>query len=125
MNKDFGRLMMLFELAQDVVPCGNAKLAAGLYIKNDLVSVGINQVRTSPFAMKYGKNEKAACLHAETHAIKQALRHFSVDELTSAKTTLYVARAKRTGQGSEFQTGLAKPCLGCIRSIIDFNIKRI
>ena len=97
--KDASRLSMLFELAKDVIPCGNAKLVAALYIKNELVSIGWNQEKTSPFALQYSKNMKGMCLHAETSAIKQALRRFSVEDLTKAKTTLYVARVKRPGMG--------------------------
>jgi len=123
--KDRPRLEALCEIAKDIIPCGHARIVAALYIKNELVSIGWNQSKTSPFAMKYGKHEKAICLHAEQSAIKQALHRFSVEDLSNAKTTLYVARVKRLYQGSNFVWGLAKPCSGCFSSIVDFDIKRI
>lgn len=125
LNKDMNRLNVLFEVAKELPGVGGAKVAAALYVKNELVAVGWNQERTSPFAAKYGRNSLAICLHGETHAIKQALRTYSVDDLARAKTTLYVCRAKRTGIGGEFIWGLSKPCMGCLRSIVDFGIKRV
>lgn len=124
-SKHQSRLDTLFELAKELEPAANARVAAGLYIKNELVAIGWNQIRTSPFAVKYAKNSEAIYLHAETHAIKQALRLYSVDDLVRAKTTLYVVRAKRASQAGDFIWGLSKPCMGCARSVVDFGIKRI
>lgn len=104
---------------------GKAKMAAALYIKNELVAVGWNQQRSNPWALKYQKNVDAISLHAEMHVIKQALRLYSVDELAKAKTTLYICRAKRKSPAGDYQWGLSKPCVGCLRGIVDFGIKRI
>lgn len=124
-NKHRSRLDTLFEFAKELPNSANARVAAGLFIKNELVAIGWNQLRSSPFAAKYAKNSEAIYLHAETHAIKQALRLYSVDDLIRAKTTLYVVRAKRASQAGDFIWGLSKPCLGCARSVVDFGIKRI
>jgi len=124
-NKDFNRLNLLFEMAKEVEPTGKAKMAAALYIKNELVGVGWNQQRSNPLAVKYQKHAEAITLHAEIHAIKQALRLYSVDELARAKTTLYICRAKRKSPAGEYLWGLSKPCVGCLRGILDFGIKRI
>ncbi len=124
-SKHQQRLDTLFEFAKEIPISAKARIVSALYIKNELISVGWNQTRSSPFAVKYGKNSEAIYLHAETHAIKQALRLYSVDELQRAKSTLYVIRAKRTAPNSSFVWGLSKPCLGCTRSVVDFGIKRI
>ena len=124
-QKDITRLNTLFEIAKDLDPAGHAKLVAAIYIKNELIAVGWNQFRTSPLAAKYGKNDKAIYLHAEIHAIKQALRQVSVDQLARGKTTLYICRAKKLAPGGKFVWGLSKPCIGCLRAIIDFGIKRV
>lgn len=116
---------MLFDIAKDIDPVAHAKVTAGLYIKNELISIGWCQYRTSPFALKYGKNAQSLCIHAENGAIKQALHRYSVDDLENAKTILYIARAKRFEVGSSWVWGLSAPCNGCMRLIADFNIKRV
>ena len=124
---------MLFSIAQEIPGinhnkgCGGARIAAALFIKNELVSIGVNQARSSPFQAKFGKNSDSIYLHAELHAVKQALRNWSEDELRSSKTTLYICRAKRHAPRSPFIWGIARPCSGCMGALgADwFNIKNI
>ena len=71
---------------------GNARLAACVVYKNDIVSFGLNEKKSHPFQAKYGKNSDAVYLHAETSAIKNALKYLSVEEL--ADSSLYVCRVK-------------------------------
>lgn len=59
-------------------------------------------------------------MHAEIHAIKNALRHISVDELKRA--TLLVLR---TREDTPSGWGMAKPCEGCMRAIAEFGIKSV
>jgi deoxycytidylate deaminase len=113
---------VLFNLAQTIEPVGNARLAAAIVIKNEIVSFGINKRKTHPFQKKYGKNSDAIFLHAEIDAIKNSLKYIGTDELSRA--SLYVARAKKTGR--HFMQGLAKPCeYGCCKAITAFNIRSV
>lgn len=114
----------LFSLCQDLhnepnstrLP-GGARMVAALYVKNELVSIGWNQRKTSPFQAQFGKNQEAIYLHAELHAIKSALRTWSEADLIRAKTTLFICRAKRTHRAGPFIRGLAKPCSGCMGAL--------
>ena len=101
-----------------------ARLAACVVFKNEIVSVGVNQLKSHPFQARFGKNEDSIFLHAETDAIKNALKCISVDDL--AKSTLYVCRVKYCDtKKREFTWGLSKPCAGCSRAISTFNIKKV
>jgi deoxycytidylate deaminase len=114
---------VLFKLAETVEPVGNAKLAAAIVIKNEIISFGINKRKSHPFQKRFGKNSDAIFLHAEIDAIKNALRHVSQEELSRA--SLYVARAKKTEKRNYIQ-GMAKPCeKGCQCAIAAFGIKNV
>ena len=80
-------------------------------------------MRTHPFQDKYKKNEHAIFLHAEVHAIRNALNHLRVDDLS--KATLYIHRVKRSDDNTRWIQGLAKPCSGCKRAIVQFNLKKV
>jgi len=108
--------------ANDEYSC--AKLASAIVIRNKIISIGINRKKTDPLQAKYGKNDQAIYLHAELHAIKNALREISVEELK--KCILYVVRVKRPDQNSKkYVFGMAKPCCGCHKAIVEFGIKSI
>lgn len=94
-------------------------LAAAIVIKNRIISFGTNRMKTDPFQAKYGKNKDCIYMHAEIHAIKNALRHIKVDGLR--KADLYVLRV-RNGDGAR---GLSKPCEGCQRAIAEFGIRNV
>ena len=114
---------LLSKIATDIVnPVGgNARLAACIVYKNDVVAFGINQMKSHPFQARYGKNSDSVFLHAETSAIKNALRFITIDELE--KSTLYICRVKHHGQVLGF--GMSKPCPGCFRCINAFNIPKV
>jgi tRNA(Arg) A34 adenosine deaminase TadA len=108
--------------ANDEYSC--AKLASAIVIRNKIISIGINRKKTDPLQAKYGKNDQAIYLHAELHAIKNALREISVEELKGC--TLYVVRVKRPNPNSKkYVFGMAKPCCGCHKAIVEFGIKSI
>ena len=111
----------LAKLAIAVEPVAQARLAAAIVYKNQLISFGINQRKTDPFQAKFSNNSEAIYIHAENSAIKNALRDLSIDKLS--KTTLYICRVKK--QDDKFVFGLAKPCLGCMKAIINFDIKKV
>ena len=117
---------LLSKIATDIVnPVGgNARLAACIVYKNDVVAFGVNQMKSHPFQAKYGKNSDSVFLHAETSAIKNALKYISHDELE--KSTLYICRVKYMDHTKKkLIFGLSKPCPGCFRCINTFNIKQV
>jgi deoxycytidylate deaminase len=117
-------IRVLTEIAIATPKIAGAKIAAGLVYKNRLISVGVNSLKTSPFQVKYSANKDAIFLHAETAAIKNALRHLDLDQL--AKASLYICRVKRIDNTSKKMIyGMTKPCVGCQRAIADFDIKNV
>jgi deoxycytidylate deaminase len=122
--RDHKILKTLLHMAQDVAPVANARLAAAIAVRGDIVSFGNNSLRSHPFANKFGKNEHSQFWHAETHAIFNALKRHNVDILERA--TLYVVRVKRPYETSkEWIVGTSKPCKGCRRCIMEFGIPRV
>ena len=101
-----------------------AKLAAAVCIKNRIISLGTNQLKTHPFQKAYAKNSEAIFLHAEINAIRNSLNHLSTEDLKQA--TLYVYRVKRPEEkSSHWINGMAKPCMGCMGAIVEFGFKRV
>lgn len=125
MNRHEKYFGILEKIAEAVEPVGKARLASMLVYKNDIVSVGYNQRKSHPFQQKFSHHEEAIYLHSETHCIKNALRHVSLDVLS--KCTLYVLRVKRPHNHAEndFIWGEARPCKGCQRAIAQFGIKKV
>jgi len=111
----------LAKLAIAVEPVAQARLAAAIVYKNQLISFGINQRKTDPFQAKFSKNSEAIYIHAENSAIKNALRDLSIEKLS--KATLYICRVKKLD--NRFVFGMAKPCVGCMKAIINFDIKKV
>lgn len=101
------------------------RIAACIVYKNEIVSIGINQLKSHPFQAKFSRHEDSIFLHAETDAIKNALRYISVEQLS--KSTLYVCRVKCDEKSHKKKKvlGLCKPCEGCQRAIATFNIKKV
>jgi len=107
----------LTEVAIASEKVANYRLAAIIVYKNRIVSYGVPSYKTSPFQKKYAADEHKIHLHAEISAIKNAMRHLSLSQLK--KSSLYVCRVKDTGWG------MAKPCSGCQRAILEFGIKKV
>lgn len=117
---------LLAKMAADIVNpvSGNARLAACIVYKNDVVAFGINAKKSHPFQAKYGKNSNSVYLHAETAAIKNALKYISQDELS--KSTLYICRVKfDSSDKNKMIFGLSRPCPGCFRCINTFDIRNV
>jgi deoxycytidylate deaminase len=111
-------------VASDVVPISSARIAAAIVYKGDIISLGTNQKKSHPFQAKYGKNPDCIYLHAEVDAIKNSLRHITVDDLPHAE--LYIARMKRPEPRAKYYIrGLCKPCEGCAKAIAAFGIKKV
>lgn len=116
---------MLSRIITDVpATVRNIRLASCVVYKNDIISFGINSIRSHPFQARFGKNRDAIYLHAETCAIKNALKHISLDELS--KSSLYVCRVKYDGpEKNNLIFGTAKPCSGCQNCISTFGIRKV
>ena len=102
------------------------KLAASLVIKRDVISVGVNVMRSHPIQKKFGKNDEAIYLHAEINAIVNSLNHVDKDDLR--KADLYVYRVKKDPtdpKRKHWVDGLSCPCEGCMSAIDAFKIKRV
>jgi len=101
----------------------NIRFAAAIVRGNKIISIGFNHNKSHPFQAKFAKNEMAIFLHAEVHAIKNALREINVDELS--KCEIYITRVKKKKAGDKhFVWGLSKPCPGCERAIAEFGFRR-
>lgn len=93
------------------------QMSAIIVRRNTILGVGCNKMKSHPFQAKYRKNIDAIFLHAEVNAIKNALRDHSIDDLVGS--TMYVLRKTSKGYG------LAKPCDGCMRAIVEFGIGEV
>jgi tRNA(Arg) A34 adenosine deaminase TadA len=124
MSKHKNIIEMLKIMAADNVNEIGARLAACITYKGKVVSFGLNQLKSHPFQLLYGKNKESLFLHAEVDAIYRATKRLTAQELL--KSTLYVARVKRASSISQgFVNGLARPCIGCARCIATFGLKRV
>lgn len=101
------------------------RIAACVVYKNEIISIGINQLKSHPFQAKFSRHEDSIFLHAETDAIKNALKHISVAQLS--KASLFVCRVKydENSRKKLKMRGMCKPCEGCQRAIATFNIKKV
>jgi tRNA(Arg) A34 adenosine deaminase TadA len=111
----------LTRIAEDVAPVSNARIAAAVVYKGDIVSIGVNSYKSDPMQAKYSKNEHAIYLHAEIAALKKAKKLLTNEELR--KSEVYVVRRKTTN--GIFCDGLAKPCVGCQRALDIHGITKI
>lgn len=115
---------LLAKIAFSVEPVAAARIAAAVVYKNDIIAVGTNKFKTHPFQAKFSKHPSSIHLHAETDAIKNALKILSQHELS--KATLYIVRIKFFDEFKKKMVfGLAKPCPGCMKAIATFNINKV
>lgn len=127
LNRDLKIMQFTRRLAIDNPGVNNrAKLAAALVIKRDIISVGVNTMRSHPVQKKFGKNDASIYLHAEINAIVNSLNHVDKDDLR--KASLYVYRVKKDMNDPKrtyWIDGLSCPCEGCMSAIDSFKIKRV
>jgi len=117
-------LNILSKIASDLSPVKSARLAACVVYKNDIVSFGTNLMKSHPFQARYGKNKDAVYLHAETSAIKNALKYISIEDIK--RCSLYICRVKyEAADKTKLIFGTAKPCPGCFKCINTFDIKNV
>jgi deoxycytidylate deaminase len=115
---------ILARVAEASEPFAQARVAAALIYKNEILAIGTNKNKTHPFQKRFSPNEDAIFIHAENDAIYNALRKYDTE--TVAKSKLYISRMKWVNSSKLlFIQGLAKPCAGCSRAIATFNIKHV
>lgn len=120
MKKHYNRLASLLKVASCIPKVGSGRLAASIWLKNDVISIGVNQLKTHPLQKRFCDNPHKEFLHAETDAIAKASRILKGD---LEGCFMYVARAKR--EGRMFTYGMAKSCEGCQSCAHHFGIKGI
>jgi cytidine deaminase len=113
------------KIAKSMEPVFQARVAAALVYKNDILSIGVNKKKSHPFQKKYSTHPDAIYLHAETDAIYNAIKD-GHSLKTIADSELVICRMK-WGDGSKqaFTQGLARPCPGCYKAIVTFDIKAV
>ena len=104
--------------ADSVDPVRRFRHTALIAQKGNIIAMGFNQLKSHPLQKQFGKNSESIYLHAEIDAIRNALRHVSVEDLT--KCDLYVIRVDRRGH-----LGNSKPCAGCQRALIHFGLRNV
>lgn len=109
---------MLLPICEAVEPVARSRHAAAIVYKKKIVAYGINRLKTHPFHQQFSKNEDSIFLHAETDAIKNALKKISQNDLK--KCSLYVMRLDLNDKHA-----LSKPCIGCQKAIATFDIKNV
>lgn len=115
---------ILQTLAETVPSHYRGRLAAALVYKNEIISFGMNQMKSHPFQSKFSSNVESIYLHAETDAIRLALKKYDAEIVSKSK--LYVCRVKYADTNhTKIIRGLARPCEGCQRAIATFNIKHV
>ena len=114
---------LLFDEAQEAKPIFGARVAAAVVYKNKIISIGRNQKKTHPQQKKYSKHPQSIHLHAENEAIIKAMRHLTVEQI--GKTTMYIARARRSSSTGPFEYGNVAPCSGCEKALKEYKIKTV
>lgn len=120
MRRHEKRIKFLLEVARNVDKVGAGKLAAGVWCKGFMVSVGVNSLKSHPVQKRFSSNPHRIYLHAETDALIKASK-LSPD-LTDSY--MYVVRVKKGIDGNHVQA-LAKPCDGCMGLIHHYALKGV
>lgn len=107
----------LQEIAVQKAGMKGFRVAAGLVLRNRIISVGWNRTKSHPFQRRHTKHPEAIYSHAETMAIHEATKRHFVD---LSRATLYVVRVSAKGERA-----LARPCVGCLDAITDYDIPRV
>lgn len=110
--------------AMDCPKVCRTRIVASVIVDGNLASLEHNRVQTDPLQFKYRRDSHSIFLHAEIGAIKKALRVVNLNDLRRA--SMYVMRVKQiSDMNPEFTWGLAKPCEGCYRAIVEFGFKEV
>lgn len=101
----------------------SSRMAAAVVRGRRVVAIGTNQRKTHPLQRRFGRNPHSEQMHAEIHAIAQAIALEGEESLRGA--TVYVARTKRlVANGTADVPAMAMPCSGCRRAMRRFGVRR-
>lgn len=118
-SRDISRISQLYKMAESVEKVGAGRLASSIWYKGDLLSIGVNSMKSHPLQARFSVIPEKIYLHAETAAISRAIKDFRSIE----GADLYVARVKSSGKG--WLPGNAKSCAGCISCAEHFGIRNV
>jgi len=111
-------------IARDVAPVAQARIAAAVVFKKEIIALGVCKKQTHPLQKRFAKNPQSIYLHSEVDALRNVLRKHSPKILTEC--SLYVVRQKYLDNDKEiFVDGIAKPCPGCQKAIKHFKIPHV
>jgi deoxycytidylate deaminase len=98
-----------------------AQIGAVIAVGKEILSVGVNGRKSHPLQQKYNRarkyNHSRHLLHAELDAIIKGKAHTTRFDNAS----MYVYRVMKSGM----QSGMCRPCVGCMEALRDFGIKRV
>lgn len=115
---------MLNKIASNITPVANARLAACLVYKGDIISIGFNRRKSHPFQRKYGTTQEAIYFHAEIDAIHEAKKILTPEGMS--KSSLFVSRMKWFDSNKrKMIPGMACPCEGCKKAISEYKISKV
>lgn len=101
-----------------------APVASAVVYRNKVVCFGVNQMKTHPYQMRYGRNSESIFWHSETNALYIADKKMKFDKFSNS--FLYIVRTKWDGTDkSNLIYGLSYPCSGCMRCIKKYGIKGV
>jgi len=136
-DKHYERLKITAQYAKLSNGYGNrnsgygCRVAATIWIRNQMVAWGVNSSKTSPMQKRFGLGIVREAdifspiyVHAEIAAISRALS--LIDAYKLKKANIYVARLKRRpNDNKQLLWGLARPCSVCMGAILEFNIRKV
>lgn len=110
-------LDILKNIAEEIEPVSNVRIAAAIVKHGTIISVGVNKKKTDPFVHKYNRdNKNKIYIHAELSAIKKAVNR--IHDLSGC--IIVVCRVNNRG---EYR--MCKPCKMCHAAIIEYGIRKI
>jgi deoxycytidylate deaminase len=92
------------------------RMAAVIVFKNEVISIGYNQRKSHPFQKQFSQSDLKICLHAETDALRKALKILDCKEIS--KTRIYIARVLKNDSIAK-----AKPCTICQNALNAYGIQ--
>jgi len=123
-RKDKRFMQFIDNETRNIEPMFRTRMVSLIVIKNQIISIGYNQEKTDPFVIDFQKHKQMEFLHAETHAIKKALKAVK-NPKDLHKATMYICRIKNNHNVKQLIRGLAKPCIGCQKAINYYGIRRV
>jgi tRNA(Arg) A34 adenosine deaminase TadA len=120
---------ILTQIAIDLAPTGNAKIASALVYGNQIEALGVNRKKSHPIQKFFQPNKERIYLHAEVDCIVNFLKQFQMGSYRTQKGefwehALHVVRVKRDEHGCYWLAN-AKPCPGCQRAAGFFGIREV